>query len=372
MPAFTRQNMTTEPHLIFALHGSPYAVSALAVCEIIPLPELTPLAELPPYVAGVINLRGKVVPVIDLNLRIGQARQPYRVQDSVIVLLDGATLVGIIVNEVCRVRGIAVEDVEPPLALSFARNEEPVARFLSGVARVEDDLIMLLHLENVLHLPGDMALLESEEEHAGPAPAAERCFCPQATAEEREVFRARAQSLKAQSLGQLAANQDSSGSMPLAVVGLNGEHFAIDLALVREFSTLRSVTPVPCCPPHVVGQMNLRGDILTLIDIRSALQMPLASTRVSTRKGNSNGSRGNITGQVVVIQSDAVLVGVLVDEVFDVVNLQTAEICAVPAAVRSQSAEFLKGTAPCKERMLSILDLPKILAHGALTVNDEV
>ena len=62
--------MTTEPHLIFALCGAPYAVSALAVCEIIPLPELTPLAELPSYVAGVINLRGKVVPVIDLNLRM--------------------------------------------------------------------------------------------------------------------------------------------------------------------------------------------------------------------------------------------------------------------------------------------------------------
>ncbi|HEX8235563.1 MAG TPA: chemotaxis protein CheW [Abditibacteriaceae bacterium] len=355
--------MTTEPHLIFALHGSPYAVSALAVCEIIPLPELIPLTELPPYVAGVINLRGKVVPVIDLNLRMGQARQPYRVQDSVIVLLDGATLVGIIVNEVCRVRGIAGEEVEPPLALSLGRNDEPVACFVSGVAKVDDDLIMLLHLENVLRLPGVGPLAEPDEERINPTRTAEHCFCPQATPEERVVFRARAQGLR-----QPLANHDSSGLMPLAIVGLNGEYFGIDLAIVREFSTLRSVTPVPCCPPHVVGQMNLRGDILTLIDIRSALQMPLASTR----KGNSNGSPGNISGQVVVVQSGAVLAGVLVDEVFDVVNLQPAEICAVPAAVRSQSVEFLKSTAPYKERMLSILDLPKILTRGALTVNDEV
>jgi purine-binding chemotaxis protein CheW len=351
--------MTTEPHLIFALHGSPYAVSALAVCEIIPLPELTLLAELPSYVAGVINLRGKVVPVIDLNLRMGQAPQAYRVKDSVILLEDRGALVGIIVNEVCRVRSIAGEAVQSPSSLLPDQNEKPVARFLCGIAKVDDDLVMLLHLENVLHLPEHVPLAELEEDRVESAPAAEHSFCPQATPEESAIFRARAQNLK-----QPLANQQPSGLIPLAVVGLNGEHFAMDLAIVREFSTLRSVTPVPCCPPHVVGQMNLRGDILTLIDIRSALQMPLASTR--------NIDSSNITGKVVVVESGALQVGVLVDEVFDVVNLQPADICAVPAAVQALSAEFLRGTAPFGETMLSILDLPQILTHGALLVNDEV
>jgi purine-binding chemotaxis protein CheW len=351
--------MTTEPHLIFALHGSPFAVSALAVCEIIPLPELTLLVELPSYIAGVINLRGKVVPVIDLNLRMGQAPQAYRVKDSVILLEDRGALVGIIVNEVCRVRSIPDEEVQLPSSILPGHDEKPVARFLRGTAKVDDDLVMLLHLENVLRLPEHMRLTELEENPVDCAPSAERSFCPQATPEEKAVFRARAQDLK-----QPLANQQSSGLIPLAVVGLNQEYFAMDLAIVREFSTLRSVTPVPCCPPHVVGQMNLRGDILTLVDIRSALQMPLASTR--------NNNSGDITGQVVVIQNDALLFGVLVDEVFDVVNIQPAEIRAVPAAVQALNAEFLRGTAPFGETMLSILDLPQILTHGALLVNEEV
>jgi purine-binding chemotaxis protein CheW len=217
---------------------------------------------------------------------------------------------------------------------------------------------MLLHLENLLHLPRDMALPESEEGRVNSAPSAELAFYSEATPQERAILHARTQRLL-----QPLINRDSSSSIPLAVVGLNGEHFAMDLAIVREFSTLRSVTPVPCCPEHIVGQMNLRGDILTLVDIRGALQMPLASTR-----SDLNG----ITGKVVVIKSGALQVGVLVDEVFDVMNLQPTDICAVPAAVQSMSAEFLQGTAPCGMGMLSILNLPKILTEGALIVNDEV
>jgi len=352
--------MASAPHLIFSLHGSLYAVPALAVREIIWLPELTPLAQAPFSIVGVVNLRGKVVPIVDLNVRLGQGRQPCRVQDSVIVLEEAGTLIGIIVNEVRRVRSIAEAEMEAaPSSLSPGRGEEPAARFLAGVAKVEDDIIMLLHLENLLRLPGnpgDMAPAEPEGER--PAPAAERSFCPEATPEERAIFRERARSLR-----QPLASQDFAGLIPLAVVGLNGEYFGIDLEIVREFSVLRAVTPVPCCPEYVVGQMNLRGDILTLVDIRAALNMPFTNVH--------NGTSDNPTGKVVVVQTDALKVGVLVDDVFDVRNLQPSEIHAVPAAAQSLSEEYLKGTAPCGAKMLSILDLPKILTQGALTVNEE-
>src|SRR6185436_21126644 len=99
---------------------------------------------------------------------------------------------------------------------------------------------------------------------------AESAFFADATAEERAILRERA-------LGLMPAgeSQDRFHLMPLAVVSLNGEYFAVDLNLVREFGTIHHVTPVPCCPPHIVGQMNLRGDILTLVDIRGALRMPM-------------------------------------------------------------------------------------------------
>lgn len=351
--------MASAPYLIFSLQDSLYAVNALSVCEIIGLPELTSLVESPSHISGVINLRGKIVPVIDLNLRLGYSRQPYQLRNCVIVFEDAGNLIGIIVNEVRRVQEFTEEEIEiVPSALSSGRGEAS-SRFLNGIFQVDDAIIMLLHLENLLHLPEGRMIAEPElNELTELTTRAERSFCPEATPEERIVFHTRARSLR-----QPSVNQDSAGLIPLAVVGLNGEYFAFDLGVVREFSALRTMTHVPCCPEHVVGQMNLRGDILTLVDIRTALQMPLPHA--------PNGMSSDRKGKVVVIQINSMRVGVLVDEVFDVLNLQSAKIRAVPTAVQSLSEEYLQGTAPYKERMLSILDLSKIFTQGTLIVNEE-
>jgi len=349
--------MASAPYLIFGLHGSLYAVTALAVCEIISLPELTPLPESPAFVAGVINLRGKVVPIIDLNARLGYSRQSYQTSDSVIILEDGSTPIGIIVNEVRRVQSIASEHIEAlPASSAAAQTEESEGHFLNGIAKVDAEIILLLHLENLLRLPEySLHAQRQEEPPITSSLLAARSFCPAATPEDKAVFHARAESLR-----QPLASEDIADLIPLAVIGLNGEYFGIDLKVIREFSALRTITPVPCCPQHVVGQMNLRGDILTLVDIRAALNMPFARAR--------NGESGVRAGKVVVVQSDASKVGVLVDEVFDVMNLQPSKI----RAVQSRSAEYLKGTALCGGKMLSILDLPKVLMQGALMVNEEV
>jgi len=353
--------MASAPHLIFSLHNSLYAVQALAVCEIIQLPELTPLAQSPAFMIGVFNLRGKVVPVIDLNARLGYASQRFQTSDSVILLESDGALVGIIVQEVRRVQSLEETQIEAlPDSPLFGRSEESAARFLAGIGKIEDEIVMLLNVENLLRLPE----YSEQNEYSGngelqdspiSSPLPEYSFCPEATPQEKAIFRQRAQSLR-----QVSDAENSSGLLPLAVVGLSGEYFGIELNIVREFSDLRAITPVPCCPPHVVGQMNLRGAILTLMDIRAALQMPLASThRVEDNR------------KVVVIENDDWRFGVLVDEVFDVIHLSPENVREVPAAVQSQSEEFLKGTANFEAKMLGILDLPKILHQGVLTVHEE-
>lgn len=334
------------------MRGARYALEAAAVREIVWLPELTPIAETPDYVVGVVNLRGKIVPALDLSLRFGHPRQRYGLEDSLVVLESDDGPVGLIVNQVHAVRDFSTAEMEPVPA-QWPR-EEPGTRFLSGLARVDEQVVMLLDRVHLLHLPGVVQ---------PPEPAGETIlrdampsFCPEATPEERAAFRERA--------GELARPldcHDVTGGVPLAVVRMSGELFGIDLHVVREFAELRDVTPVPCCPAHILGQMSLRGELFTLVDLGLALRLP----------GTGPALQGPAGRKVILLDLQGLGVGVPVDEVLDVRYFPPGELAPVPAAVRSVDATFLRGTAPHGTRMISILDLPRIFAQEQLSVNEE-
>lgn len=367
--------MESKPYLIFSLHDLHYGIDAHLVQEIFLLPELTSITEAPDYIVGLLNLRSKIVPVMHLDLRLGHQMQECRLNDSVIVLQWEGLQIGIIVNSVHEVKNINSEAIEGEISYGQVGESK---RFIGGVAKVDADIIMLLNPEKLLRysdsvaalLPGE--LTNGDGKHNGNGKEQEIQFgennlsfeklrtvnsfysvcCPQATPAEKAIFQERTENLRLST-----ESSDFTGLMALAVIGLNNEYFGLDLQLVREFTNIRNVTPIPCCPTHVIGNINLRGEIMTLVDIRSALNMPLATT--------SNES------QAIVIHVDDVVAGVAVDQVFDVMYLSPSDVTPVPAAVHSSSDEYLRGTAPYSEKMLSILDLAKILTKGGLAVNEE-
>ena len=340
--------MEHKPYLIFSLHGLHYGVDALLVQEIFLLPELTPIAEAPDDIVGNLNLRGKILPVMDLDLRSGHQPQEYRLSDSVIVLEWEELRIGIIVNSVQEVKNITSEAIED--VTSHGRDRVINSRFIAGVAKVDAELIMLLDHDKLLRDSDAVEALLTRE--FTPLGSFYVVCCPNATPKERVIFRERAENLR-----QRAESWDFTRLIPLAVIGLNGEYFGLDLEVVREFTNIRNVTPIPCCPAHIVGNMNLRGEIVTLVDIRSMLNMPLAL---------------GIASKAVVIDVDEMVAGVSVDEVFDIMYLHPSDLTPLPAAVHSGSDEYLLGTAPYSEKMLSVLDLPKMLSKGVLTVNEKV
>ena len=100
-----------------------------------------------------------------------------------------------------------------------------------------------------------------------------------ASPEERATFRERAENLR-----RTAESEDFAGLIPLAVIGLNGEYLGLDLDTVREFTDdISKITPIPCCPPHIVGNINLCGEIVTLVDVREVLNLPIAGTNQASK-----------------------------------------------------------------------------------------
>ena len=363
--------MENKPLLTFSLGGLLYGIDALLVQEIFYLPELTPILAAPDGIVGLLNLRGKLLPVMHLALRLKQDIPECNLSDNIIVLAWEGAQIGIIVNSVNEVKNISPEFIESKI---FSGQEKGInSRFITGIAKADADIIVLLDSEILLSHSEEFELLELEETYDNSIGeyGNDRALinnktkekskivtnfyahcCPNATLAEKAIFQQRSENLR-----QSTESSDLNGLIPMAVIGLNGEYFGLDLEVVREFTNLRNVTPIPCCPPHVIGNMNLRGEIVTLVDIRTALQMPVTASTAS---------------KAIVIECDDVVVGLPVDEVFDVMYLNSLDVKNIPTAIDSGSDEFLRGTAAYLEKMLSILDLPKILSKGGLAVNQEV
>ncbi len=132
-------------YLIFKLDGAEYGIKLVKVREIVSMMPITSVANTPPYMKGVMNLRGRVVPVTDLRIRLGLNAAAYTEKTCIIVADVGEegkrTVAGSIVDAVTDVRRIKARDVDPLPALLF-KNESGL---ISGIAKFENEIKILLN-----------------------------------------------------------------------------------------------------------------------------------------------------------------------------------------------------------------------------------
>ncbi|KGM42036.1 chemotaxis protein CheW [Aquabacterium sp. NJ1] len=155
-------------YLIFSLGGELFGVATLRVREIIEFGGITSVPMMPAFMRGVINLRGAVVPVIDLNARFGRARTETSRRTCIVILEVQAEqdtfVLGIIVDAVSAVRQIDSAHIEPPPSFGTGIR----ADFIDGMAKVNNGFVILLDLGNVLSVD-ELATLNGQA--AGDAPA---------------------------------------------------------------------------------------------------------------------------------------------------------------------------------------------------------
>lgn len=352
--------MTDNTYFSFGLHDRLYGISTAYVEEVFPLPELISIPEAPREMIGVVNLRGEMIPVIDFNRSLGLDSSNYGLTDSVIVLRREKTQVGIIVNQVCEVLTIAPDEITTELEPNQTVSANGV---IGGLTRYAGDIVILSDPENWLsaidshtfklvenYLSQDRNLSQSSAD----IPSKHAVFAPNATSEEREVFRERANNLKLP-----FESQDLTSVKPLTIIAINQQLLGIDLGIVREFTDIQQVTPIPCCPPHIVGNMNLRGEIVTLVDIRPVLKLPLTAITRSSK--------------ALIVEVEEILAGVIVDDVREsMFLLNPLQIIAVTPETSSINSDYLQGEAVYDEKMISILDVPKIFLSGGLIVEQAV
>ena len=146
-PAETREGK----YLTFNLDKEEYGIGILKIKEIIGMMPITPVPRTPECVKGVINLRGKVIPVIDLRLKFGMAEIGYTDRTCIIVVEvegdSGTLLVGILVDSVSEVLNIKGDHIEDTPTIGTGLSTD----YISGMAKTEGGVKILLDIDRVLH-----------------------------------------------------------------------------------------------------------------------------------------------------------------------------------------------------------------------------
>ncbi len=139
-------NDFTEKYLTFFIEEQIFAVQSSSVIEIIRMQPITFMPKLPPYVKGVINLRGKIVPLIDLRIKLGKEPKEYDEHTSIVVLDTNETSVGFIVDRVNDVADIAKSQISDSPKLA----KDSDSGYVSGIATLDTQVAMILSLTSIL------------------------------------------------------------------------------------------------------------------------------------------------------------------------------------------------------------------------------
>jgi purine-binding chemotaxis protein CheW len=137
---------TVQEFLTFSLGDENYAIDILTVKEIRGYESVTKIANAPPFIKGVINLRGDIVPIVDLRIKFNVGQVTYDEFTIVIVLHIRSRIVGIVVDGVSDVVGLSKEQLRPPPDFGVAFN----SRYLLGLASVNEQMIILVDINELI------------------------------------------------------------------------------------------------------------------------------------------------------------------------------------------------------------------------------
>ncbi|MEZ4600003.1 MAG: chemotaxis protein CheW [Syntrophotaleaceae bacterium] len=140
---FAEEDTQKDKFLTFRLASEDYGISIRQVTEIIGIQTITEIPDMPAFIKGVINLRGKVVPVMDVRSRFGLPQREYDQRTCVVVVDVAGKAMGLIVDHVNEVLDIPAQQVEPPPA----GHGEGGRRFVRGMGKIGEKVKILLDVE---------------------------------------------------------------------------------------------------------------------------------------------------------------------------------------------------------------------------------
>ncbi|MEM7796558.1 MAG: chemotaxis protein CheW [Cyanobacteria bacterium P01_C01_bin.118] len=351
-------------YCLFKVNNHLSAINTVFLGEVFALPEIILVPNAPSGIVGVMDVRGDVLPVVDLRpISEGESLR-YSLTDSVIILEQGELAIGLIVNSVQDIRELSLQGVMTEISTEQEWLNPNVREFFTGMVLNEDEIFILDEPQTWFN-PGELQQIITitrflvDDFYGGQlgqseSPLSENditiTFCAEASDQEKSIFRQRAENLRR----PLQDDEEGLASTTLIVVALDNELLGIEATAVREFITIEQATPVPCCPRYIIGSTNLRGETLTILDISEPLGI---SPKPLTRKPKA-----------VVIELEDTLTAIVVEEIRDA--LFDIKLNSIQPGQNQNN--YLDGTVPYGTQMMNIINLPKLLNSEELVINEAI
>lgn len=144
-----------------------------------------------------------------------------------------------------------------------------------------------------------------------------------------------------------------SGPVKYICFGLGQEEFGIPLLSVKEVLAIPEITPIPQTPPHFLGIINLRGNVISIMDLRAKFGIKTTSTEETT---------------VIILDFGDYQLGVVVDRVDSVLSLDAEQISSKPHIESSKSTDYISGVYRQEQKLILILDIAKALSVEDRTI----
>lgn len=308
----------------FYLGGEEFGIDIMNVKEIVRPPDMTKVPHSPPYVEGLANLRGMILPAVDGRLRLGFGDRTRDENTRMLVVDMQGVVTGIIVDRVSGVLSVTKSSVEEPPPIIRGVNADYIEAIvkLNGGKRI----IMILNIKTVLDMSRSQTYVDDE------------------TLETVSASVNHEQSIESEEIEEEL----------LVTFSLAGEEYAFNIMQVKEIIRAPEITEVPNVSHYIEGVTSIRNQLMPIISLRSFFNMPEADITDHSR--------------VIVVDVGSMLAGFRVDRVQEVIRVPLKVIEPPPVFFDDDEVGQVKGITKLDNgnRLIMYLDAQRLLPEDAL------
>ncbi len=282
-------------HLYFSVGGNKYAINSDNVLEIMKLPQLDYPQKLPNNIVGLLKYNNFVINVVDIRFYLNMNVQPYTINNELLIIKTDEVIFGIITD---KVLGILTFDASNVDAIPFADSKT----IIEALYKLNQETIFIINIYAIENL-----LKQHDTDYK---PVNIPALLPQDET-SKEIMHKRTRAIADKSRLKLASGELHAKNKYISF-NLNDDSYCIELSFVKEVLKDTSITHVPGTPDFIEGIMNLRGDYITVLNLKKFLNLP-AAKQLDKKP-------------VVIIKCNELKLALLIDKINELFEIQNDEI----------------------------------------------